>query len=38
MNTTGTESRNAFAIPVTRFVAPGPEVAKQIPGLPVTMA
>jgi hypothetical protein len=38
MKTTGTESRNAFAIPVIRFVAPGPEVAKQIPGFPVTIA
>jgi len=37
MNTTGTESRKAFAIPVTRLVAPGPDVAKQMPGLPVTI-
>ena len=28
----------AVAIPVTRFVAPGPEVAKQTPTLPVALA
>ncbi len=36
--TIGTESIQALAIPVTRFVAPGPEVAQQTPTLPVTRA
>ncbi len=36
--TIGTESRNAFAMPVTRFVAPGPEVAMHTPGRPETRA
>ncbi len=31
MITMGTESICAFAIPVTRLVAPGPDVAKQTP-------
>ena len=31
---TGVESAYASAIPVVRFVAPGPEVAKQPPILP----
>ena len=35
--TIGTLSRKALAIPVTRFVAPGPEVAMHTPGLPVTL-
>ena len=34
MATIGTESRYASAIGVTRFVAPGPEVAMQTPTLP----
>jgi hypothetical protein len=38
MASTGTESIQASAMPVTRFVAPGPEVAKQMPTLPVTRA
>ena len=38
MATMGTESIQALARPVTRFVAPGPEVAKQTPTLPVTRA
>ena len=36
--TTGTESINAVAIPVTRLVAPGPLVAKQTPTFPVERA
>ena len=32
MATKGTESRKAVAMPVTRFVAPGPEVAITTPG------
>ena len=36
--TMGTESIAAVAMPVTRFVAPGPEVAQATPGLPVTRA
>ncbi len=36
--TTGEESMFAFASPVTRFVAPGPEVAIQTPALPDTRA
>ena len=35
---TGTESRNAVAMPVTRLVAPGPDVAMTTPGLPVDLA
>lgn len=35
MQTIGVESSIASAIPVTRFVAPGPEVARQTPTLPV---
>ena len=38
ITTTGTESICAPAIPVTRFVAPGPEVAQQTPTLPVARA
>jgi len=38
MQTIGTESIHAFAMPVTRFVAPGPDVAQQTPGLPETRA
>jgi hypothetical protein len=38
MQTSGTESIQALAMPVTRFVAPGPEVAQQTPGLPETRA
>jgi hypothetical protein len=34
--TRGSESMSASAMPVTRFVAPGPEVARQTPGSPVT--
>ena len=36
--TIGTESIYAVAIPVTRFVAPGPLVAKQTPTFPVLLA
>ena len=36
--TIGVESRNASAIGVTRFVAPGPDVAMQTPTLPVARA
>ena len=36
--TIGIESINAVAIPVTRFVAPGPLVAKHTPTLPVARA
>ena len=36
--TIGTESIFASARGVTRFVAPGPEVAMQTPTLPVTQA
>ena len=36
--TIGTESMYASAIGVTRFVAPGPEVAMQTPTLPVACA
>ena len=36
--TMGTESICAVAIPVIRFVAPGPEVAQATPGRPVTRA
>ena len=38
MATTGTESIYAVAIPVTRLVAPGPDVAKHTPTLPVALA
>ncbi len=38
MATIGTESRKALAIPVTRLVAPGPEVAMHTPGRPDTRA
>ena len=34
----GDESIYAFAIPVTKLVAPGPEVAKQTPTLPEALA
>ena len=36
--TMGTESMYAVAMPVTRLVAPGPEVAMQTPTLPVALA
>ena len=36
--TIGTESMLASAMGVTRFVAPGPEVAMQTPTLPVATA
>ena len=36
--TIGMESIYAVAIPVTRFVAPGPEVAIHTPTLPVALA
>ena len=36
--TIGTESIYAVAIPVTRFVAPGPDVAKHTPTFPVALA
>ena len=36
--TIGTESIYAVAIPVTRLVAPGPEVARHTPTLPVALA
>ena len=36
--TTGEESMFAVAIPVMRLVAPGPEVAKQAPALPLALA
>ena len=36
--TSGVESRNASATGVTRFVAPGPEVAMATPTLPVARA
>ena len=38
MATMGTESSIAFAIPVTRFVAPGPDVDITTPTLPVVLA
>jgi len=38
MQTIGTESICAVAIPVTRFVAPGPDVAKTTPTLPEARA
>src|SRR5271168_5149123 len=34
MQTMGTESSMAVAMPVTRFVAPGPDVATQTPTRP----
>ena len=37
-DTSGVESRNASATGVTRFVAPGPEVAMATPTLPVARA
>ena len=37
-NTTGEESIWAVAMPVVRLVAPGPEVAKHTPTLPVARA
>ncbi len=36
--TIGTESILAVAIPVTRLVAPGPDVARHTPTLPVALA
>ena len=36
--TIGTESMDAVASPVTRFVAPGPLVATHTPTLPVVRA
>ena len=36
--TSGVESRYASAIPVTKFVAPGPLVAMTTPALPVARA
>ena len=36
--TMGIESRNAVAMPVTRLVAPGPDVAIHTPTLPVALA
>ena len=36
--TIGIESRYAVAIPVTKFVAPGPDVEITTPTLPVTLA
>ncbi len=38
MATIGVESRNAVAMPVTRFVTPGPEVAITTPTLPEALA
>ena len=38
MQMIGVESSIASAIPVTRFVAPGPDVARQTPTLPVARA
>ena len=39
VNTTnGIESISASVMPVTAFVAPGPEVTKTTPGLPVERA
>ena len=38
MASIGTESICAVIIPVTRFVAPGPEVARQTPTFPDTLA
>ena len=38
MATMGTESALAAMMPVTRLVAPGPDVATQTPTFPVTLA
>src|SRR5512136_1784016 len=38
MATTGDESMYAVATPVTRLVAPGPEVATHTPGFPLARA
>lgn len=38
IKTTEEESIYAVAMPVVRFVAPGPEVAKHTPTLPVLRA
>ena len=38
MNTVGTESIIAVAMPVVRLVAPGPEVATATPTLPLARA
>ena len=38
MQTKGTESMFAVAIPVMRFAAPGPDVAKTTPTLPEARA
>ncbi len=38
MNTVGEESSIAVAMPVTRFVAPGPEVATATPTFPLARA
>ena len=38
MQTIGTESIIALAMPVTRLVAPGPEVAMHTPTLPLLRA
>ncbi len=38
MNTVGDESSIAVAMPVVRFVAPGPEVAIATPTLPLARA
>ena len=38
MTTRGMESMLAVAMPVTMLQTPGPDVAKQTPGLPVARA
>ena len=38
ITTMGVESMYAVAIPVTALVAPGPEVTRTTPGLPVERA
>ena len=38
IKTTGMESINAEAMPVTRLVEPGPEVARQTPVFPLARA
>ena len=38
MQTIGTESISALAMPVIRLVAPGPEVAMHTPTLPLFLA
>ena len=38
MQTRGTESELAVEMPVTKLVAPGPEVTMQTPTLPVARA